>query len=319
MDHAEARELLELAAIEPDGLDRLAAGDTPEAAALAGHLAGCPACAGELERLRRVSGLVRAALREEAVVTAPAVPAELRARTLSFVVELGRERGREAAPVAVGAVSGEGAASGGGAAVAGGAASAVPAALAGGAALGGGAASAGGAAPARTGVRLRARPARWWVSLAAALVIGVGIGGFAVGTADRTTIEAQEATVAALARVNDWALRLARQPDTRTVTLTDPAGGTASGTLVLSPATDELVVVMTGVTPPPAGKEYRCWVESNGVRRSIGRMFFAGEYGYWAGRVGGLAGLGAGTVLGVSLVDPASSSSGGEPILRGSL
>ncbi len=282
MDHAEARELLELAAIEPDGLDRLAAGDTPEAAALAGHLAGCPACAEELERLRRAAELIRAALREEAAAT---VRAELRARTLSYVGELGRERGREASPAA-------------------------PAALV---------ASAVGAASAGPAVRLRARQVRWWVSLAAALVIGAGVGGFAVGTGDRATIEAQEATMAALARVNDWALRVARQPDTRTVTLTDPAGGTASGTLVFSPATDELVVVMTGVAPPPAGREYRCWVESNGVRRTIGRMFFAGEYGYWAGRVGGLSGLGPGTVFGVSLVDPASSSPGGEPILRGSL
>src|SRR5262245_64619409 len=41
MEHTEARELLELAAVEPDGFERLAAGDTAEAAALAGHLAGC--------------------------------------------------------------------------------------------------------------------------------------------------------------------------------------------------------------------------------------------------------------------------------------
>ena len=48
MDHAEARELLEIAAIEPGGFARLVAGDTPEAAALAGHLAGCADCAAEL-------------------------------------------------------------------------------------------------------------------------------------------------------------------------------------------------------------------------------------------------------------------------------
>ncbi|MFZ5853366.1 MAG: anti-sigma factor family protein [Chloroflexota bacterium] len=282
MDHAEARELLELAAIEPGGLDRLAAGDTSEAAALAGHLAGCPACAEELERLRDVSDLIRAALREDVPAT---VPADLRARTLASVAELGRERGREAAP----------------------AAPAVPAAS---------------AVPVVSGqaaVRRRARPVRWWASLAAALVIGAGLGGFAVGTGDRAALEAQEAAITALARVNEWAVRVARQPDMRTVTLTDPSGGAAAGTLVFSPATDELVVVMTGIAPPPAGREYRCWVESNGVRRSVGRMFFAGEYGSWAGRVSGLAGLGPGTVFGVSLVDPANPSTGGEPILRGSL
>ena len=53
MDHADALEQIELAAVEPDGLERLMAGDTPEAAAVAGHLAGCPDCAAELVRIRR--------------------------------------------------------------------------------------------------------------------------------------------------------------------------------------------------------------------------------------------------------------------------
>ena len=44
MDHDEVRELLEDAAVEPDGLERLMAGDTPTAALVAGHLAGCPDC-----------------------------------------------------------------------------------------------------------------------------------------------------------------------------------------------------------------------------------------------------------------------------------
>ena len=59
MDHAEARELLEIAAVEPGGFDRLIAGDTIDAAALAGHVAGCSECAAEMESLvallRRVS------------------------------------------------------------------------------------------------------------------------------------------------------------------------------------------------------------------------------------------------------------------------
>ena len=48
MEHAEALERIEIAAAEPDGLERLMAGDTPDAAAVAGHLAGCPSCASEL-------------------------------------------------------------------------------------------------------------------------------------------------------------------------------------------------------------------------------------------------------------------------------
>ena len=48
MDHDAVREQMELAAVEPDGLERLMAGDTPTAQAVAGHLAGCPACTEEL-------------------------------------------------------------------------------------------------------------------------------------------------------------------------------------------------------------------------------------------------------------------------------
>ena len=105
MEHAEARELLELAAVEPDGFDRLAAGDTPEASALAGHLAGCPECSAELERLRRASLLIRDAVRS-------AAPPELRERTLAFVAAVGRDRSAIAvapagAPVAVAVATAE--------------------------------------------------------------------------------------------------------------------------------------------------------------------------------------------------------------------
>ena len=94
MDHAEAREQLELAAVEPGGLDRLMAGDTAAAAAVAGHLAGCPSCADELERLRRAAQLLR-----DVVRTTP--PADLRERTLAYVRERGVARGATvaAAPI----------------------------------------------------------------------------------------------------------------------------------------------------------------------------------------------------------------------------
>ena len=85
MDHAEALELIELAAVEPDGLERLMAGDTPESSAVAGHLAGCPACVEELARIRRTATLAR-----EVILSQPD-PA-LRERTLAFVRDVGRDR-----------------------------------------------------------------------------------------------------------------------------------------------------------------------------------------------------------------------------------
>jgi hypothetical protein len=85
MDHADAREALELAAIEPGGIDRLMAGDTAAAAAVAGHLAGCDACSTELERLRRAEPMLR-----DLVRTTP--PPDLRERTLAYVRERGVAR-----------------------------------------------------------------------------------------------------------------------------------------------------------------------------------------------------------------------------------
>jgi hypothetical protein len=89
MEHADIRAALELSAVEPGGLDRLAAGDTGEAAALAGHLAGCAGCMDELTRLRRADMLLRPVL-------ATTAPPELRARTLAYVRAMGRERGAQA-------------------------------------------------------------------------------------------------------------------------------------------------------------------------------------------------------------------------------
>ena len=78
MDHEATREQLELAAVDPSGLDRLMAGDTPIAQAVAGHLAGCPGCSDELARLERTCRLVR-----EVARAMP--PADLRDRTFAAV------------------------------------------------------------------------------------------------------------------------------------------------------------------------------------------------------------------------------------------
>ena len=90
MDHDEALEHIEIAAAEPGGLERLMAGDTADAAAVVGHLAGCERCAEELRRLSRAAPLLR-----DVVRTTP--PADLRDRTLAYVREHGRPRSSEAA------------------------------------------------------------------------------------------------------------------------------------------------------------------------------------------------------------------------------
>lgn len=86
IDHDAVRELLELAAAEPDGLERLSAGDTAEAAAVAGHLAGCPSCMDEARRLAAAGPVIR-----EVLGSIP--PEALRGSTLALVREVGRARG----------------------------------------------------------------------------------------------------------------------------------------------------------------------------------------------------------------------------------
>src|SRR5947199_9392599 len=62
------------------------AGDTADAAELAGHLAGCSSCLEELARLRRTTAILRETLPFEP-------PADLRERTLALVREVGVQRG----------------------------------------------------------------------------------------------------------------------------------------------------------------------------------------------------------------------------------
>jgi hypothetical protein len=85
-DCATAREALEVAAVEPHGLETLATARTPDDAAVVAHIAGCRECAAEAARLREIATLLRAGL-------APVPSAALRDRTLAAVASVGRPRG----------------------------------------------------------------------------------------------------------------------------------------------------------------------------------------------------------------------------------
>jgi hypothetical protein len=89
--------------------------------------------------------------------------------------------------------------------------------------------------------------------------------------------------------------------------------------LVFSPASRELVVLASGLPRPPAGREFRCWVEVDGERRPVGRMFFADDIQFWVGPVDDVGGLRAGATFGVTLVDAAGDSLDGPTILGGAL
>jgi hypothetical protein len=269
MEHTEARELLELAAVEPDGFERLAAGDTVESAALAGHLAGCPECTAELERLRRSSAMIRNVVRTTA-------PPELRAQTLALVAAVGRDRSVNAAagpvrvveappqvasaePIAIGDVRGRRTAGIG-----------------------------------RLGV--------WAAAIAAGVVIALVATQFLVVGPRDAQIAEQSEDVAALAKAAAWSLAIQGRPDAERVALTSTNGDSElAGTIVYSPGTTHLVVLAEGLEKPPPGMEYRCWVESGGERTPIGKMFFADDVAYWVGEVPGLDSAGEDATFGVSL------------------
>ncbi len=195
-DHDLVRELLELAAVEPGGLDRLEAGDAPAAAIVVGHLAGCPDCLEEMARLRRADTLLRP------ILASQPDPA-LRDRTLAFVRAVGVARG--ARPDAVPApVPGP---------------EHVPAPTL-------------VAAPAAGRRRAVGVPA-WIATLAAVLVIGVVGGALLVGSGGRT---GDLGTAAAFEAVASETATLLAAGDAHEVVLVDPAGKPAGSLVLSASA-----------------------------------------------------------------------------------
>jgi alkylhydroperoxidase family enzyme len=287
MDHDETREQLELAAVEPGGIERLIAGDTAAAQAVAAHLAGCPDCTDELARLERASGLIGATLRE--------LPsADLRERTLASVRALGRTRG---AVAGAGTVALE--------------PPVVPLAVASSPATGS-------IEPAR-GSSGRRAALGWIAAIAAAVVLSVTTTSILIGGRVDRQLADQSDTIHTLQEVTTATLRVTGEPDARHVALTSTSDPELTGSLVFSPVSSQLVVVATGLTRPPAGQEYRCWVERDGQRQRVGRMFFSGDLAYWIGPVPAVSGLSSDARFGVSLVDASATSIDSPPVLGGGL
>jgi negative regulator of sigma E activity len=274
MDHDATREQLDLAAVEPGGLERLMAGDTVTAQAVAAHLAGCPSCTEELARLQRAATLISGVLREMP-------PQDLRARTLAAIRTEGVQR-----PIPM--------------------PSAPP-----------GDAAAVSVAP--TGGRRGVRVVGWVAAVAAAVVLSVVATSVIVGSRVDDQLAAQAATIRELEEVTTATLAVTAQPDAEHVVLTGVSDPKQSGSLVFSPASAELVVVATGLTVPPAGLEYRCWVEVDGTRHGVGKMFFGGQLAYWVGPAPAVSGVSSGATFGVSLVDASGPAVSTDPVLLGRL
>jgi len=292
MDHDAVREQMELAAVEPDGLERLMAGDTPTAQAVAGHLAGCPTCTEELGRLQRSAAVIRDTVQ---VMPSP----DLKARTLAAIRAEGVVR-----PLPVAAA---GAAAAG--AVAGPAVAPAPEPHADPL-----------PAPIPLDRRRRLMPVLGWVAtIAAAVVLSVVAASYLVGSRVDDQLAAQSVAIKGLQEITTATLTVTAQPDAEHVALAGVADPELYGGLTYSPSTSELVVVASGLTPPAAGLEYRCWVEIDGKREKVGKMFFNQDLAFWVGPSPAISGLSNGATFGVSLVDAAGSSVDTAPVLLGEL
>ena len=291
MDHDAVREQMELAAVEPDGLERLMAGDTPTAQAVAGHLAGCPECTEELVRLQRSAVVVGEAVR--------AMPSpDLKARTLAAIRAEGVLR-----PLPVGAGSPAEPLD------------AVPALIP--------APEPGPVPPAGPLVldgRRRVLPLLGWAAaIAAAVVLSVVATTYIVGSRVDDQLASQAVAIKGLQQITTATLTVTAQPDAEHVALANASDPEVYGGITYSPSTAELVVVASGLTPPPDGLEYRCWVEVGGERQKVGKMFFNDDLAFWVGPTPAIAGLSSGATFGVSLVDAAGSAVDADPVLVGEL
>lgn len=293
MEHAEVLELIELAALEPGGLERLTAGDTPEAAVVAGHLAGCSSCRMELALIAKSAATAADAIRE---LPDPA----LKARTLAFVREVGVDRSGSA-PAASLSTSTPASTSGSTSAPVSSSTSPAPEV-----------ADQPESLPANvTPIAGKSRRTSWWTAASVAAVVVAGVAGFAAGGAVNgpvgDPVSAMEAT--------KTTMKIAEQPDVAHFALASTTGDMTGGSVIYSVSIGDISMAATGLKPAPNGATYACWVEVDGQRRKIGVMYVEGSDGTWAGWVDGLEKLGPNPIFGVSLVKAGETT--GTPILRG--
>jgi hypothetical protein len=245
MQHAEAHERLADLALEPRAFLTFDRDRSPEAEELRAHVAGCATCAADAEAWRGTHAAVLEVLGYAPVQgsVAPfddqpiALPPSLRAAVAAIP--------RQERTAELGAAPGV----------------TVPLVPP--------------VAPVRRGAS--SSRARWWLGLAAALVVAIaGAGAVAIDRAHQADVaRAESAELVRLVRSTEQILA---DPGHTSITLAS-ASGTASG-LVAWSDTDS-VVIATGLNPPDTGLAYRCWVEKSGTRTAVGDMSFQQGIGYW--------------------------------------
>jgi hypothetical protein len=176
-------------------------------------------------------------------------------------------------------------------------------------------------APVAGSAERRSRPSLlpWVASIAAAVVLSVVAWSLLIGARVDEQLAAQDRAIAGLEAVTSATLEITGSPDAERVSLASTDGSATSGSLLFSPSTTELVVVADGLTEPPAGQEYRCWLLLDGTRQDVGRMFFADDLAYWVGDTPAVATIEDGTTFGVSLTQVDAPSLDADPVIVGEL
>jgi hypothetical protein len=147
--------------------------------------------------------------------------------------------------------------------------------------------------------------------LVAVLAIAVIGAGLIVSQASRLDRAQQE--TAALEAVAATVDRVLRDPNHHVVDLRGQDGVVRGS---LSWSSHDLVVLTTALEPPPPDRVYRCWIERDGERSPVGKMWFAGATAFWNGTLDEWAttSFEAGGTFGVSL-EPISGSVGNPAVL----
>lgn len=154
------------------------------------------------------------------------------------------------------------------------------------------------------------------VAVAAAAAFALLAAGAFVAADLQRQLDMARGEVAELRTLGAEVQAMLQRPTTRVVALRGE-GGDARGSLVADPVAGRLAVLVDALPPAGEGQEYRCWVEIDGVRRAVGRMWLEADFAYWSGEAE-FAGWPPGARFGVSL-EPVDEPASGPALLIGEL
>jgi hypothetical protein len=152
--------------------------------------------------------------------------------------------------------------------------------------------------------------------MAAALVVLLGGGAVIVDRSGQLNRAQADAT--ALAGVTATLDRILEDPGHQVAVLRTPAGIPA-GSVSWSTSEQNVVVLTTTLSAPPAGHVYRCWMDRNGASVAVGEMQFSGSTAYWAGSLGSWGNAVGPTGRFWVGLEPAAGGSTGTIVLTGNL